>query len=65
MAVQLKNNFSFPKTRVVLGVQHQANKCVTLRGKVDQKGKVTGALKTKCFGVGVTLGAQVIFFIIG
>lgn len=58
LAFQLKNNFAKPKTRAVFGVQHQYNSNVTLRGKVDQKGKLTGAGKFKVRGIGVTLGAQ-------
>ncbi len=61
LAAQLKQNFSLPKLRVVLGLQRQLNKSTLLKGKVDQKGKITTAAKLKLKGVGVTLSTQVNF----
>ena len=59
LAAQFKRNFSLPKLRIVLGVQHQLDKSTVLKGKVDQKGKVTTAAKLKVKGVGITLSTQV------
>lgn len=57
-AIQVKNNFAVNKLRAVLGVQHQLRKNITVKAKIDSKGKLTGVTKVKTHGVGITVGAQ-------
>lgn len=59
LAFQLKKGFSFPKVRAVLGVQNTRANGVTLRAKVDNKLKISTAVKYKANSkVTLTLGTQ-------